>query len=238
MRTVIIPTLNEEVNITSLIPLIFDYLGNEQVHIIIVDDNSKDKTHEIVNQLMGEYKNLSLIIRIHEKGLGSAVRKGASLVQSGSVVVMDADFSHHPRYLPRIFEKLESGYDVVVGSRYIKGGKIVGWTSSRIAISKIATSLSTIIFHIQTTDPMSGFVGCKSSSLLLNGFRSNGFKFLLELLVRNRTLKVADIPIIFNDRIHGSSKLGSQTILEFLALIMKLLISQEESKQKLVLEGS
>jgi len=229
MRTVIIPTLNEEENIESLVHSIFRYLGGE-ANILIVDDNSQDNTHEIVKHLMEQYPHLFLIIRLHERGLGSAVREGATLVHSGSVVVMDADFSHHPRYLPKMFEKIESGYDIVVGSRNTQGGAIIGWTGSRIVISKIATLLSTLFFQIQTTDPMSGFVGCRDPSLLAKGFQGNGFKFLLELLVRNQKLKVADVPIVFRDRAHGSSKLGSGTILEFLTSVMRLLFNREKSE--------
>ena len=127
---------------------------------------------------------------------------------------------------------------MVVGSRYTEGGSIIGWTGSRIAISKIATRLSTLFFRIPTRDPMSGFVGCRSSIILVNGFEGNGFKFLLELLVKNRHLKVADVPIVFHDRVHGSSKLGSGTIFEFLTLIMKLFFHQEKNEQRKALEES
>jgi dolichol-phosphate mannosyltransferase len=164
-----------------------------------------------------------MIIRVNEKGLGSAVREGASHVSSGPVIVMDADFSHHPRYLPLMFEKLKEGYDVVVGSRHVEGGKIIGWTGNRIAISLIATRLAAMLFCVKTTDPMSGFVGCRSARLLATGFEGDGFKFLLEILVRNPALRVADIPIVFQDRVHGKSKLKSQTIIQFLTLVIRLL---------------
>lgn len=227
MRNVIIPTLNEEENIGSLIHSISHYLGTEEVTIIIVDDNSSDNTHSIVEKLMDEYENLVMIVRIHEKGLGGAVREGVSHVSSGSIIVMDADFSHHPRYLPMIFEKLDAGYDVVVGSRHTEGGAIIGWTGDRIAMSLIATRLAAMLFRVNTTDPMSGLMGCRSAQLLATGFQSHGFKFLLELLVRNPNLKVADVPIVFQDRVHGSSKLGSQTIMQFLALVFRLLFARK-----------
>jgi dolichol-phosphate mannosyltransferase len=223
MRTVVIPTLNEEENIEPLVRSIFHHLGKEEVTVIIVDDNSNDNTHGAVEQLMNEYANLSMIVRVHEKGLGSAVREGASNAPSGPIVVMDADFSHHPRYLPRIFEKLKAGYDVVVGSRHTEGGAIVGWPSNRIAMSLIATRLVAMLFRVNTTDPMSGLVGCKSAQLLMTGFQSKGFKFLLEILVRNPTLRVVDVPIVFHDRVRGNSKLGSETIIQFLTLVIKLL---------------
>jgi dolichol-phosphate mannosyltransferase len=238
MRTVIIPTLNEEKNIESLVHSIFYYLGKEDISIIIVDDNSSDSTRAIVKKMMDEYANLSLIVRVRVRGLGSAVREGALHVPSGSVVVMDADFSHHPCYLPRMFEKLEAGNDVVVGSRYTDGGATVGWTGSRIAISLIATHLTAMLFCIKTTDPMSGLVGCRSAQLLVTGFKSNGFKFLLELLVRNPALRVVDVPIVFHDRVRGSSKLGSQTIIQFLTLLVRLLFVRRPKQHRERLEAS
>jgi len=227
MRTVIIPTLNEEENIEPLVRSIFHFLGKDECSIIIVDDNSDDNTHKIVEQLIDEYVNLSIIIRYHERGLGGAVREGASQVPEGPIVVMDADFSHHPRYLPKMFEKLEEGYDVVVGSRHTSGGRIIGWTGRRIAMSMIAIRLVTLLFRVKTTDPMSGLVGCKSPKYLVTGFQGSGFKFLLEVLVRDPALKVADVPITFRDRVRGSSKLGSETILQFLNLIVNLLFARK-----------
>jgi dolichol-phosphate mannosyltransferase len=237
MRTVIIPTLNEEENIESLIRSIFYHQGREEISVVIVDDNSTDRTQGIIERLMIEYENLSLIVRMHEKGLGSAVREGASHVSSGSIVVMDADFSHHPRYLPKIFEKLKADHDVVIGSRHIEGGRIIGWPGYRIVLSLIATRLVSILFRVETTDPMSGLVGCKSAQLLLTGFQDDGFKFLLEILVRNPTLRVIDIPIVFHDRIHGRSKLGSNTIIQFLILVVKLLLVRKPKRDRKLLEA-
>ena len=125
-----------------------------------------------------------------------------------------------------IFEKLDAGYDVVVGSRHTEGGAIVGWSGDRIAMSLIATRLVATLFRVNTTDPMSGLMGCKSAQLLETGFQSDGFKFLLELLVRNPNLRVTDVPIVFQDRVHGSSKLGSQTIMHFFALVFRLLFAR------------
>jgi dolichol-phosphate mannosyltransferase len=227
MRTVIIPTLNEEENIEPLVRSIFYYLDKEEITVVIVDDNSADSTQKTIERLMNEYANLSMIVRVNERGLGSAVREGASYAPSGPIVVMDADFSHHPRYLPKIFEKLNAGYDVVIGSRHAEGGAILGWTGYRIAISLIATRLVAMLFRVNTTDPMSGFVGCRSAQLLVTGFKGSGFKFLLEILVRNPTLRVADVPIVFHNRAHGSSKLGSQTIIQFLTQVIRLLFVRE-----------
>jgi len=225
MKTVIIPTLNEEQNIGKLIPLIFQNIGNEGVQVIVVDDNSTDGTHSVVQHLQSEYKGVKLLIRTKERGLSTAVRYGATHATEGAVVVMDADLSDNPRFLNSIFEKLDSGYDVVVGSRYVSGGGVEGWPASRIAISKIATMIGRVFLRIKIRDPMSGFVGVKSKDILAHGFVDANYKFLLEIIARNRRLRVAEVPIIFKDRQYGESKLGAKTILLYLTLVMKLTLN-------------
>jgi len=139
---------------------------------------------------------------------------------------MDADLSHNPKYLPSMFEELEHGFDVVVGSRYIPKGDIVGWLGSRIAISKVATAIARAVFRVPVSDPMSGFVGCRSGKLLEEGFDHADFKFLLEMLVKNRSLRVTEVPIVFHDRAKGTSKLDAITIVLFLGLLIRLLFTK------------
>ena len=225
MKTVIIPTLNEEENIGNLIRLIIQNLGSDDVRVIVVDDNSKDGTHTVVRALQSEYKGVSLLIRTKERGLSSAIRHGAKHVTEGSVVVMDADLSHHPRYLPMIFEKLDAGYDVVVGSRYTAKGGTEGWPGSRIAMSKIATMIGRLLLRIRIRDPMSGFVGVKLKDILVYGSVDANYKFLIETLARNRNLRATEVPIVFRDREYGVSKLGAKTILLYLSLVLKLVIN-------------
>ena len=222
MKTVIIPTLNEEENIGNLIRLIIQNLGSDDVRVIVVDDNSKDGTHSVVRDLQSEYKGVSLLIRTKERGLSSAIRHGAKHVTEGPAVVMDAALSHHPQYLPMIFEKLDAGYDVVVGSRYTAGGGTEGWPGSRIAMSKIATMIGRLLLRIKIRDPMSGFVGVKSKDILVHGSVDANYKFLIETLARNRNLRASEVPIVFRDREYGESKLGAKTILLYLVLVLKL----------------
>jgi dolichol-phosphate mannosyltransferase len=222
MKTVIIPTLNEEENIGSLIESIFQNLGSDDVQIIIVDDNSKDGTHSVIRDLQSRYTGIKLIIRTKKRGLSSAIRDGAKHVTEGPVVVMDADLSHNPIYLNSIFEQLAKGYDVVVGSRYTHGGGTEGWPGRRIAMSKIATMIGRLLLRIKIRDPMSGFVGVRSKDILIHGFESANYKFLIETLARNRNLRATEVPIIFRDREYGESKLGAKTILLYLALVLKL----------------
>ncbi len=229
MRTVIVPTLNEEDNIERLVRLIFTVLGTEGTHVLIVDDDSADRTHEVLSELCSEFLGLHMIVRKGERGLGSAVRLGASHFRESQVVVMDADLSHNPKYLPSMFEKLEQGFDVVVGSRYIPKGDIVGWLGSRVAISKVATAIARVVFRVPVSDPMSGFVGCRSGRLLEEGFDHADFKFLLEMLVKNRSLRVTEVPIVFHDRAKGTSKLGAFTIALYIGLVLRLLFTKGRS---------
>ena len=229
MRTVIVPTLNEEDNIERLVRLVFKALGTKDTRVLIVDDDSTDRTHEVVSELCNEFLGLHMIVRKGERGLGSAVRLGASHFRESQVVVMDADLSHNPKYLPSMFEKLEQGFDVVVGSRYIPKGDIVGWLGSRVAISKVATAIARAVFRVPVRDPMSGFVGCRSGRLLEEGLDHADFKFLLEMLVKNRSLRVTEVPIVFHDRAKGTSKLGAITIALYIGLVLRLLFNKGRS---------
>jgi len=223
MRTIIIPTLNEEDNIGRLIESIIEVAGTEGVSIIVVDDDSKDRTQSIVTGLGQRFRGVRLIVRKHVRGLGSAVRLGASQAEKGPVVVMDADLSHDPKHLPAFFSFLDRGFDVVVGSRYVPGGRTEGWPGRRIAISKVATLVARLLFRLPVKDPMSGFVGCRSGRILAEGFRFADYKFLLEIMVKNRALRVTEVPIVFRDRMRGKSKLKGRTILLYLELVARLL---------------
>jgi len=223
MRTIVIPTLNEGDNIRRLIESIFEVIDSDEVSIIVVDDDSTDGTQTIVTELRKRFPSVRLLVRKRIRGLGSAVRFGASQAEKGSVVVMDADLSHDPRHLPAFFEQLDRGFDVVVGSRYVPGGRTEGWPGKRIAVSKVATLVARLLFRLPVRDPMSGFVGCRSGRILAEGFRFADYKFLLEMMVTNRSLHVTEVPIVFRDRMRGKSKLKGRTMLLYLELVARLL---------------
>lgn len=224
MTTIVVPTLNESGNIGRLIDRIYAHLDSQATAVIVVDDDSTDGTQDVVRTKSQTYPGVKLVVRSGLRGLGSAVRLGASYASDGPVIVMDADLSHDPSYAPAILSKLASGYDLVVGSRYVKGGSTVGWPGSRIAVSKVATMIARLLFSLPVTDPMSGFVGCQSAKILTAGFERADYKFLLEILVRDRQLRVAEVPIVFRDRLRGKSKLGGWTIVLYLGLVGQLLL--------------
>jgi dolichol-phosphate mannosyltransferase len=223
VRNIIIPTLNEEQNIGPLIDAIYDNLGPKGVTVTVVDDNSSDGTQDIVRGRAQKWNGVKLVVRHNKQGLSSAVRRGATEILEGPVVVMDADFSHHPRHLQRMFAAIEQGYDVVVGSRYVPRGATIGWSGGRVAVSKVATLIARVLLLAPVRDPMSGYVGCRSPEILIQGSRHANYKFLLEMLVTNRKLRTSEIPIVFRDRRRGQSKLGGTTIALFLGLVLRLL---------------
>ncbi|MFW9850520.1 MAG: polyprenol monophosphomannose synthase [Candidatus Thorarchaeota archaeon] len=224
MKTVIIPTLNEVENITNLVHSIYKYASPSDTRVLVIDDDSTDGTQDAVDTLMKMYPNLLLVVRKGERGLSKAVKKGASLIESGYVLVMDADFSHHPSYIPELFGKISEGFDVVVGSRYISGGRIIGWSVARIVVSKVATVLARVLLRLSIKDPMSGFVAFSSASFLKDHIRIADYKFLVEIIATNRSLKVGEVPIVFRNRIEGQSKLGGNTIFKYIKMLFQLML--------------
>jgi dolichol-phosphate mannosyltransferase len=226
MKTVIIPTLNEEENIGRLIRLIYEHMGPEEVSVVVVDDESTDRTREVVRGLRSKY-NVRLLVRRGCRGLASAVRFAAGAAANGPVAVMDADLSHDPRYLPFLFEKIEEGYDVAVGSRYLDGNKVTAWPGHRVMLSKGANTIATALLGIRVTDPMSGFVALKSGEILVRGIRRSDYKFLLEILATDETLRVAEVSIEFRDRRYGTSKLTGFTALKYLNQVLRHFVSRD-----------
>ncbi|NHI82939.1 MAG: polyprenol monophosphomannose synthase [Candidatus Thorarchaeota archaeon] len=224
MRTIIIPTVNEAANVGRLIPLIFRYIGEDNTSVLVVDDNSTDGTIDVVERLSEQY-DVHLLERGHKLGISSAVQQGAVRANKGHVAVMDADFSHHPKYLPLLFEKLDEGYDVVIGSRYILGGGVKGWPAYRVVMSKGATAIAKALFRMPVKDPMSGFVAVRSSDILIESIKNPGSKFVLEVIIGNCSLRYAEIPINFENRRRGESKMSIQLMLFYLAMVGRAFLS-------------
>jgi dolichol-phosphate mannosyltransferase len=217
---VIIPTYNEAENVINIInkvlslPVSFD--------ILIVDDNSPDGTASLVNELIRKIENKIYIInRPNKSGLGKAYKEGfqwALEKQYEYIFEMDADFSHDPNDLVRMFNNL-TDYDVVIGSRYKEGINVVNWPLSRIILSYFASIYSRIITGMPVKDATSGFVGYKSKvlkSIDLKSLVFNGYAFQIELKFKSylNKFKILEIPIIFKDRVYGDSKMNSSIIFE------------------------
>lgn len=230
MKTlIIIPTFNEELNIKNIIERICEKLSNREFSILIVDDNSSDSTAQIVKEMQNAMPNLYLLQRGGKYGLASAYidgfKYGADLGFK-AFIQMDADFSHNPEYLPIFFDKLQEN-DVVIGSRNIDGGSVVGWGLIRNIISKGGSLYSRLVLGCPIRDLTGGFNGWKLDILNkigLNNIISKGYSFQIEMKYRAYKLgaQILEFPIVFEDRKFGKSKMSKKIFFEALLNVIKI----------------
>jgi len=227
--SIIIPTYNESQNIISILKSIGRNLPkNLHTEAIVVDDNSPDGTGRLVEDYLKNFKKMAdyTIEIIHRKakdGLGSAILKGIQQAKGDTIVVMDCDFSHPPQIIPKLIESIKKyQYDIVVASRYIKGGKIQGWSLKRKFMSKFATLIAKKGLGIDAKDPMSGFFAFKRNIIKGLNIDAIGYKVLLEILVKTKDVNIKEIPYTFQDRKFGSSKLNIKTIFDYYRSVWKL----------------
>ena len=214
--TVIIPTFNEEANIRDIV-LAVDTVFRENAlngQVLVVDDDSSDNTIPIVRELKRTHPNVDIIVRTEDHGLSQSVADGFRHATSDVFVIIDADFSHPPVLIPRMYEEIRKGNDVVIGSRYMAGGGIKDWPLKRRIISTGATFLGRILFP-DVTDPVSGFFAIRKSVVENSQLKPRGYKILLEVLGKGSWEKDKEIPFEFTDREAGASKLKLKTIIEY-----------------------
>ena len=227
--SIIIPTYNESKNIIDILKSLKDNLpANIKAQAIVIDDNSPDGTGKIVEDYIKTLKKIAdysidIIHRKAKQGLGSAILRGFEYANGDTIVVMDSDFSHPPQIIPKMIETLKKYQcDIVVASRYVKGGTINGWSIKRKILSKIATIVAKKGLGVNAKDPMSGFFVFKKSVIKGYNFDAIGYKILLEMLVKIKGVNVKEIPYTFQDRKFGSSKLGVKEILNYCKSVWKL----------------
>lgn len=218
MISIVIPTYNERDTISELIRRILDVCKSYNIEIIIVDDNSPDGTGSIAEDLSKKYP-LKVIHRERKLGLSSAVLEGISTSSGDRICVMDADLSHPPEIIPRLIEESKNA-DIVIASRYIKGGSIKNWPLKRRLISLGATLLARPLAKVK--DPITGFFLFKRN--VIEGIELDpiGFKICLEILVKGRYKTIKEIPFTFCDRSSGASKLNSKEIVRYIKHLKKL----------------
>lgn len=233
MKTVVvIPTYNEKENIKHIIPLIFK--TNPEIHILVVDDNSPDKTGIEVKELQKKYDNLSLLERKSKDGLGKAYidafKEVLRNVEVETIIMMDADFSHDPKHLQEMIE-LRKKYDVVVGSRYIKGGKTEGWELYRRILSHYGNIYAKIITRMPINECTGGFNAVNTKILRkisLDKIDVAGYAFIMHfkyLLFKNGAT-FFEIPICFKNRVEGVSKLSNMIIREGILAPWKMIFEK------------
>lgn len=224
--SVIIPTFNEAENIERIIRAVRTVQNDHGIHgeVVVVDDSSRDGTIEIVQKIAQTDPAVRLIVRKDDPGLSQSVVEGFSAAQGDILLVIDADFSHPPSMIPDMYNAVSSGTDIVVGSRYLKGGGIEDWPLKRRIISLGATGLARILVP-EVTDPVSGFFALSRSVLHDAPLRPRGYKILLEVLGRGNWTTVTELPFTFRDREAGESKLRMSTITEYAAQVLSIAIS-------------
>ncbi len=224
---VVIPTYNEIDNIERMIQAIFNVLP--EISILVVDDNSPDGTAKKIKELQTEHSNIHLIERAGKMGLGTAYCEGFQYALNKGfdyIFEMDADFSHDPKELPNFLESIKE-YDLVLGSRYIKGVNVVNWPLQRLLLSYFANLYTQVITGLPVKDATGGFK-CFRADLLrkidLTSIKSNGYGFQIEMTYRlwKKGARIKEIPIIFIDRMNGVSKMNKSIIYEAIFLVWKL----------------
>lgn len=232
--SIIVPTYNERLNIALFVYLIFKHLSIRDIdfEIIIVDDGSPDGTQDIVKQLQEVYGEDHILLRARPKklGLGTAYIHGLKHATGNFVVIMDADLSHHPKYLPNFIRKqMETGADIVTGTRYVKGGGVHGWTLMRKLTSRGANVLAQTFLWPGVSDLTGSFRLYRKSVLedIISSCVSKGYVFQMEMIVRasRKGYQIKEVPITFVDRVYGTSKLGGSEIVEYLKGLVYLLLT-------------
>ena len=229
-KLVIIPTYNEKENITNILHAVFNL--NEGFHILVIDDGSPDGTAQIVKDLQVKFPGqLFIEERTGKLGLGTAYIHGfkwAIAKGYNFIFEIDADFSHNPNDLPRLYNACKNeGADLAVGSRYVKKGGVVNWPQNRIALSKGASLYTRMITWMPVKDPTAGFVCYKKEvleTINLDQIRFVGYAFQIEMKFAAWKLgfKIKEVPIIFQDRTHGVSKMNKGIVKEGIIGVLKL----------------
>ena len=227
---VIIPTYNEIENIEAIIDAVFNQC--DEVHILVVDDNSPDKTAQKVESYQSKYSDrLFLVKRNGKQGLGTAYVEGFKWCLKRDyefVFEMDADFSHDPKDLKRLYTVCkEDNIDLVVGSRYIQGVNVVNWPLSRVLLSYTASLYVRLITGMKVLDPTAGFVCYRRvvlEAINLDQIKFIGYAFQIEMkyITYKNKFKIKEIPIIFTDRLFGDSKLSKGIISEAIFGVLQM----------------
>lgn len=224
---VVIPTYNEKENIQRLVSEILALPVDARV--IVVDDNSPDGTGQLVDALAAKESRLIPIHRPGKLGLGTAHiagMRGAMAAGLEPIITMDADFSHHPRYIPDLLRALQN-YDVAIGSRYVRGGGMEGRDAKLRAVSRGANLFARTMLGLKATDCTAGFRAYRRAvldSINLDHIFSNGYSFLIEMMFvcQSHGWKIGETPIIYQDRRAGKSKISRTEIYKATYTVLRL----------------
>ena len=246
--SIIIPTYNESENILRLISEIEKNLPTSDfTEIVIVDDNSPDGTGKLVQNYINEQDDqnqkevgtkvtncrVKIVHRTGKNGLIPAIMDGVRHSSGRNVIIMDADFSHPPEVIPRMMQELKMNPNsIVIGSRYVRGGKVVGWPTKRKILSAGASFLARFGLNVRRVkDPMSGLFALPRQLIENISIDTKGYKILLEILVKNKEIPTKEVPYTFIDRTSGKSKMDNGVILNYAKAIWQLYRHGQKSGQ-------
>jgi dolichol-phosphate mannosyltransferase len=226
--SVVIPTFNEHTNIEALIRQVTGLLGRElgdSYEIIVVDDDSPDRTWELAAELTAMYHTLRVVRRQGERGLSTAVIRGWQVARGRVLAVIDGDLQHPPKALTRLWTAIGEGADLAVASRNVKGGGVSDWSLRRRILSRGAQLLALALVPgvvRRLSDPMSGYFMVRRSAIAGTVLDPLGYKILVEVVGRGRIHSIAEIGYVFRERDEGDSKVTWRTYVEYLRHLVRL----------------
>ena len=222
--SIILPTYNESLTIEKMLDAITTAVPPRiNTEVLVIDDDSPDGTSKIVDSYI-QKSNDAILFRVHtrkgKRGLSSAVIDGINLATGKFVLVMDSDFSHPPHMISNMYDELiNNELDIVIGSRYVEGGKYEEWPLTRKLISKIGNSLAELWLGLDVKDSMTGLFALKKDLIKNLSFEAIGYKILLEILVKTKGAKVKEVPFVCVNRQEGSSKFSFSIINDYFKLL-------------------
>ena len=229
--SLVIPTYNEGKNIQQIVRVLSQVLNGTipgEYELIVVDDNSPDRTWEIAQELMPEYPQLRVMRRVEERGLSTAVIRGWQAARGEVLGVIDADLQHPPELLLKLWGEIQRGGDLAVASRHVEGGGVSEWSAIRRFLSRGAQTLGLIILPEvigRVSDPMSGYFMVRRSCIAGRTLSPLGYKILIEVIARGRVPWIGEVGYVFQERQEGESKVTSKQYVDYLRHLIRLRFS-------------
>lgn len=230
--SVVMPTFNESKNVAELVERLTNLLEEPlagSYELIVVDDDSPDKTWEIALELTARYPKLRVVRRQGERGLSTAVIRGWQVARGEVLAVIDADLQHPPEVTLQLWSEMDRGADLAVASRHVEGGGVSNWSAIRRVLSRGAQLLGLLLLPGvvgRVSDPMSGFFMVRRSAIGGAAMNPLGYKILLEVIGRGNIRWIAEAPYVFRERVQGESKVTWRLYVEYLRHLLRLRISR------------
>jgi dolichol-phosphate mannosyltransferase len=229
--SMVVPTYNESKNVSEMVRRLTALLDGplgKTYEIIVVDDNSPDRTWEVAQSLTAQYPQLRVMRRQGERGLSTAVIRGWQAARGEILAVIDADLQHPPEVTMGLWQEIERGAEIAVASRHIEGGGVSDWSFIRRVVSRVAQMIGLVLLPGvvgRVSDPMSGFFMLRRSAISGVELQPLGYKILIEVLGRGRFRWIGEVPYVFRERVEGESKATGKIYIDYLRHLLRLRLS-------------